>query len=213
MLVAFVTNDPTSPVNIAIAGCYALGICGCGWAYVYLWPSTVTNSEKQSTASHCCSKKSFQHNRNNYHEDSVLIKDTSHITSQDREVVYSALSLQEHAPLSAHSMSGDDLEMSTLRVNTQGQRSFTLDNPTSSDGEQDNESDLSIPTSSRSLGLIDPRLQMPVAGMFLGLLGLMCFALQGRDDYYILHSMWHVLMMLSAYLLLRGRVDVSSYMM
>ena len=164
--------------------------------------------------SNCCSKKSFQHNRSSCHEDSVHIKDPSHTSSQDREVEYSALSLQEQdTPLSAHSMSGDDLEMSTLRVNTQGQRSLTLDNPTSSDGEQDNESDLSIPTSSCSVGLIDPRLQMPVAGMCLGLLGLMCFALQGRDDYYILHSMWHVLMMLSAYLLLRGRVDVSSYMM
>jgi len=46
---------------------------------------------------------------------------------------------------------------------------------------------------------------LPAAGLSVGLVGLLCFALQRRENYYILHSLWHVFMMVSAYLLVRGR--------
>jgi hypothetical protein len=54
----------------------------------------------------------------------------------------------------------------------------------------------------------DKRLRTPAAGLALGAVGLSCFALQGRDTYYLFHSLWHVLMMASAYLLVRGRIEM-----
>jgi hypothetical protein len=49
------------------------------------------------------------------------------------------------------------------------------------------------------------RLSYSLLGGVLGLGGLLCFALQGRVNYWYIHSLWHMLMMLSAWLLLKGR--------
>lgn len=44
-----------------------------------------------------------------------------------------------------------------------------------------------------------------VAGGVVGLVGLSCYALDSRTNYWFVHSIWHVAMMVAAYLLLRGR--------
>lgn len=49
------------------------------------------------------------------------------------------------------------------------------------------------------------QLRYTLLGAAMGIGGLTCFALQGADSYWILHSCWHVLMMAAAYCLLRGR--------
>ena len=47
-----------------------------------------------------------------------------------------------------------------------------------------------------------------VTGLILGLLGLFAFANQTRTNYWYVHSVWHVLMMLAAYYLSFGRVQL-----
>lgn len=49
---------------------------------------------------------------------------------------------------------------------------------------------------------------VPAIGLAVGITGLLCFALQTRANYYILHSLWHVFMMIAAYLLVKGRLEL-----
>lgn len=51
------------------------------------------------------------------------------------------------------------------------------------------------------------RCRYSIAGGVCGVLGLTCFALQAAGDYYVLHSLWHLGMMLAAFCMLRGRED------
>ena len=48
---------------------------------------------------------------------------------------------------------------------------------------------------------------LPFCGLLLGFIGLIFFALQSRTNYSVLHSLWHVSMMLSAYLIVRGKME------
>ncbi len=44
-------------------------------------------------------------------------------------------------------------------------------------------------------------------GVLCGLIGLSCFVLQTRENYWIYHSAWHVLVMIASYLLLKGKYE------
>lgn len=47
-----------------------------------------------------------------------------------------------------------------------------------------------------------------VIAMALAMLGFVCFILQSRTTYYLYHSAWHVLMMTSAFILVRYRLHI-----
>lgn len=46
-----------------------------------------------------------------------------------------------------------------------------------------------------------------ICGCLCCILGLTCFALQSVELYYVLHSLWHLGMMLAAFCMLKGRED------
>jgi hypothetical protein len=46
----------------------------------------------------------------------------------------------------------------------------------------------------------------PLAGALLGIIGISCYVFDDRTNYWYLHSIWHIAMMISAFLFLRGQL-------
>lgn len=50
-----------------------------------------------------------------------------------------------------------------------------------------------------------------VLGVVMGIIGLVCFVLQSRENYWYMHSLWHVFIMGAAYPVLAGREPFYNY--
>jgi hypothetical protein len=181
LLVAMVSNAPTSPANVAVAGVFALLSCVVGWLCV-----------------RGADRKDRRANRS-------MDGGNHGVCAERRAPVYSALAQGQTVDDSVRG--GMDVEMVSTSGRLEGQWG-------SGDAEVGgvSEGDVWQPTGDGGAWAswpTDSRLRLPAAGLALGIVGLSCFALQGRDNYYLFHSLWHVLMMVSAYLLVRGRVEMS----
>jgi hypothetical protein len=55
-------------------------------------------------------------------------------------------------------------------------------------------------------------LRYTIVGGILGGSGLMCFAIQDRETYWYVHSIWHMCMMFAAYMLVIGRKEFFAYL-
>jgi hypothetical protein len=51
------------------------------------------------------------------------------------------------------------------------------------------------------------RIKSMLCGMVLGIVGLLFFAFQSRENYWLFHSLWHICVMTASFLLLKGKYE------
>lgn len=196
LLVPPVADQPTSPVNLVLALTFALLVLAVGWGAVLR-----QGDRRGSQVTHLLGglflhtqSDPLLHGTAGASGEEVIFDKPLAVVTNGEEMVYS--SIARNSP----ELREEDIEMMDL---SQG--------ITPSTEYFDNSSDLAAVYSSNGTC---PEVcveherhvwALPAVGMLVGLVGLMCFALQRRENYYISHSLWHVFMMISAYLLVRGR--------
>ena len=191
LLVPPVADLPTSPVNLALALSFALVILAVGWGTVLR-----TGDRRGSTVTPVLCGL-FLHMRGDplFHGTSEAASDVDKpltVIMNHEEMVYS--SIARNSP----DLREEDIEMMDL---SQGRAGDDL--PVGSTDPNTVFSEEVCPKKCIENG--KHVWVLPATGLTVGLVGLLCFALQRRENYYILHSLWHVFMMVSAYLLVRGR--------
>lgn len=216
LLVAPVSNLPTSPLNIMQALTFAMTFVVAGWFYVSGGcPRTVCELD----ISRCF--QWYVRTRG----DPLLAEESrwklthgvhDRVRSGVRGTTSSPIYRDVHTGSLVLDASGDDdVEMTTSShsLHPQGHQLHPhIQDSTAVDAEA-NLHDSATATHQSVLyvclaAVRSRKLRMPLCGLALGSTGLLCFALQGRDNYYFLHSLWHMFMMVSAYLLVQGRVEL-----
>lgn len=180
ILVAFVSSNPTSPANIAVAGGFAVVACAVGWLIVH-----GAGGERDKVVAGCSLRA--------FHEQT----EREGVASAPDRVAGSRSGAAEYSALptgSVHQGDGGDVEMTQHGAS-----------PLHT-GLAEGNAEVVTQDEQLSWGSL---VLAPLGGMVAGLLGLTAFALQGRDNYYIMHSVWHVCMMAAAYLLVFGRLGLS----
>ena len=191
LLVPPVADLPTSPVNLALALSFALVVLAVGWGTV------LRNGDRRGSTVTPVLCGLFLHMRGDplLHGTSEAAGDVDKpltVMIHREEMVYS--SIARNSP----DLREEDIEMMDLSQSRTGD-----DLPVGSTDPNTVFSEEVCPKKCTENG--KHVWVLPATGLTVGLVGLLCFALQRRENYYILHSLWHVFMMVSAYLLVRGR--------
>lgn len=227
LLVAPVSNQPTSPVNILQAMAFSASVVAIGWLY----KSGQCPSKACGVDLRWCFQCFVVLSGDPLSCDVALgYRDKAGRSAVGRRGLTGSVlavggdsplfAVVRHIPLSdADVEAEDDVEMTTSSHYLQQPRSEDTSSRGNADGTTepvgaDMYEEASASAAHQSViftviaALRNRKLRMPLCGAALGATGLLCFALQGRDNYYFLHSLWHIFMMISAYLLVQGRVDL-----
>ena len=189
LLVAPVTSNPTGPLNIALA---------VGFAFVYLVVQLVVKSKvkARSTAARSQSFKLTRKrnsNRNTVEYNAV----PNPMDESDGGIEMGRTDNTNPVPsLSGVTKNANQNSQSEHEENMRGESNTPIQNGGA------------LGWGVRgSIWLNRRMLILPFCGLLLGFIGLIFFALQSRTNYSVLHSLWHVSMMLSAYLIVRGKME------
>jgi len=206
LLVPPVADLPTSPANLALSLTFALAVLALGWGLV------LNSSVKRGRGVHIVGGMFVNSTTDPFLCDTntllgpqnPAVSTTVGRSTEVRNDVHYASIANSSPDVSIHDGSGgNDVEMVALGGNGADTCSEPVD-PADPAGV--------LGADPPCLTLCAPGVQrawvLPALGLSVGLAGLMCFALQARESYYILHSMWHVFMMIAAYFLVQGRIEL-----
>jgi hypothetical protein len=241
LLVAPVSNDPTSPGNIVFALLFA--VCGLVVSIVVrrYFPGSADQPLRREVGPSCCASPNLITFFFDASSGAVAAATAGGSTSYPSYALVAGADNDDDAvnPSREHGHearmgrnNGSDIEMtgapfsgsaSRSEVDGKMQNSGTdeASNEQSFDGavgfpsspfdtvRPDNAVDVMSTTSFKGgIRRCAPHWRLPYTGLLVGILGLTCFVLQSGDYYYVYHSLWHVFMMISAYLLVRGRIEL-----
>eukprot|EP01039_Chlorochromonas_danica_P002711 gene2711-2961_t len=188
LLTAPVVADPTNPVTVVVVLVSVLLFVGLSLAIVLY-------SER------------YQCLRGVAGIDYSLLQPAPPSPSAKQRGSYMSLPVARSGSDSEERHSSLDLEMVTFTRNASPSLSPEAANlPVDGEGDDDN---ALLPKQAPSKW---SSLNSFFCGIALGLTGLICFALQQKGSYWVLHSVWHLSVMIAAYLLLLGRSAVFSFL-
>lgn len=188
LLVSPVANNATSPVNVVLALSLALLSVAVAWT---LWRWRVSPSLLKHLSNMLRARRPAGERENSLASveyTQVALEDSSHDKPQqperrDRAGDIEMLAL--HSPTrQRHRLGGEERELAVVHRPA------------------------GAPLSWEEIRKLLYHSRTGFVGAIMGLLGLFFFANQTRTNYWYVHSLWHVLMMFSAYFLVRGRVDL-----
>lgn len=234
LLVAPVSNLPTSPMNVLQAATFSLTVVLAGWLFksggcsaticgvdfrpVFQCFVTTTGADPLSWEQGAHGTDIKLDRRGDAIQNGVGKRgNVRNAPGSASSSIYNTLRTgqlpQSEIAIQVGAIEDDDLEMTTSSHSLQPQmtntpQEFAAENDSGGSFQDETFSIHQSMLFGALLALRSRKLRMPLCGMVLGMTGLLCFALQGRDTYYFLHSLWHFLMMISAYLLVHGRIEL-----
>ena len=200
LLVPPVADLPTSPANLALSLTFALTVLALGWGLV------LNSSVKRGRGVHVVGGMFVNSTTDPFLCDVSTLSGRQNAPSSTtigRETGARSSAYYASVAYNSPDVSSHDVEMTALSSNSADDDVVDPADPAGVLGDDP-----------PCLTLCAPGVQrvwvVPAVGLSIGLAGLMCFALQARESYYILHSMWHVFMMIAAYFLVKGRIELYS---
>jgi hypothetical protein len=192
LLVAPVTSNPTGPLNIALA-------IGFAFAYlVMLWFFKRTTNSRNIAVRQQLFNSSTKLSTNTGNNNNININ----------SIVYNALPNDEGIEMGTNNSTPTSSSLQPKQGAFVREETYTqVDDDQQLHLQNGGAAGWGVGTLGSSNWLTMRMLILPLSGLLFGLTGLILCALQSRTNYSILHSLWHISMMLSAYLMVRGKME------
>jgi hypothetical protein len=219
VLLSLTVNFPTNPLNIFLSFFIACLVNAGGWLYYYCYqknyisaiirPLSLSDRSERGKIGFSSISEDQQMSTMDFYQTNPQPDGRSTVLGGD--VGTSSLSSYHPIAQNDHSITRPNREtLSDMEDNGSIEMVARADNSEAPDsisnmGPESSRQGSVIPIGWIAMVLF--RLKFLITGIVFGVAGLLCFATQTRLNYWLSHSLWHIFIMFSSLLLLKGRFE------